>query len=100
MRFLSKGIKRLNESLFSIKIWDELVLARSWPNVLTCGRAVRASDSQSGPGFESRSSQLLDLFSVVQFKSSAMLLIANWLPPASWVLNPVMLCLKYLSLSI
>ena len=35
VKFLTKGIKRLNESRFSIKIWDELVCTRSQPNVLT-----------------------------------------------------------------
>ena len=48
---------------------------------------VNASDSQSGgPGFESRSGHLLDLFLVVQRSNprSRLQILANWLPPASW----------------
>ena len=63
---------------------------------------VSSFDSQSGgPGFESCSGHLLDLFSVVPSSNRrAPLQIANWLPPASWGFNPVMLCLNYLFLSI
>ena len=61
-----------------------------------------ASDSQSGDhGFKSHSHHLLDLFSVVPSSNPwPRLYLANWLPPASWVFNPVMLYLNYLFLSI
>ena len=50
------------------------------------GRVVSASDWQAGgPGFESRSGQLLDLCSFVpSLNSRPRLLITNWLPFASW----------------
>ena len=50
------------------------------------GQVVSVYNSQSGgPGFESRSGNLLDLFSVIPSSNPwPCLLIANWLPPASW----------------
>ena len=54
-------------------------------------RVVCASDPQSsGPSrFVSRSSQLLDLFSVVSSSNPRpSLLIANWLPSVSWSFYP------------
>ena len=45
---------------------------------------------------------MLDLFLVVQSSNHSphLYIIANWLPPASWVFNPVMLYLNYLFLRI
>ena len=50
------------------------------------GQVVSAYDSQSGGlWFEFRSGNLLDLFSVIPSSNPRpCLLIANWLPPASW----------------
>ena len=50
------------------------------------GWVVSASESESGgPGFESRSGNLLELFWVVLSSNPwPHLQIANWLPPASW----------------
>ena len=57
---------------------------------------VSSLDSQSGgPGFESRSGHLLDLFLVVPSSyPRSRLQIANWLPPASWGLQSCYVMLK------
>ena len=53
-------------------------------------------------GFKSSSGHMLDLFLVVPSSNPSphLYIIANWLPPASWVFNPVMLYLNYLFLRI
>ena len=72
--------------LYTVKYLPKNVKAKGmeWQ----CGREVSVSDSQSGgPGFYSRSWDLLDLFSVVPSSN-----------PWPLVFNPVMLYLNYLFL--
>ena len=70
----------------------------AWSSIVMLDLHVQFEDR----GFKSSSGHLLDLFLVVQSSNPSphLYIIANWLPPASWVFDPVMLYLNYLFLSI